>query len=305
MNNKNGLKCTIYVLVAGCMWGCMGLLVRPLNDIGLLSMDIVALRAFVTCIMTLVSLPLLSRINSSKAREDIKIKLKDVWIFVGTGIVSIVFFNFCYFSTIIYTSLSVAAIMLYTAPIFVMLISAVVFKDRITTKKAVALVLAFLGCGAVTGVIGGQIIITLQGALFGLGAGIGYAFYSIFGKLATDRGYNSVTVTLYTFVMASLGVLPFCSFKQIAGSLSDNPKMALYAVALILITTLFPYIFYTAGLGGMKPGKAAIVACIEPAAATFVGWLFYKETPSIGTVVGVILIFAAIVLINLKRSDAS
>lgn len=301
MNKRSGLKYIFYVLIAGCMWGCMGLLVRPLNDIGLVSMDIVALRAFVTVIVTFVSLPLLSRVNGSRAKEDARIKLKDLWIFAGTGIVSVVFFNFCYFNTIIFTSLSVAAVMLYTAPIFVMIISCVVFHDRITFKKAAAIIIAFLGCGVVTGVVNGVPAITVNGALFGLGAGVGYALYSIFGKLAVKRGYNSVTVTLYTFLMASLGVLPFCDLNRMIVTLSENPGILVLSFILILVTTFFPYIFYTAGLNGMEPGKAAVVACIEPVAATVVGWIAFSENPTLGTVFGVILVVFAISLVNIDN----
>lgn len=294
------IKYILYVLAAGIMWGCMGLLVRPLNNVGLVSMDIVAIRAFVTFVMTLITLPMLSRLNHSTAKKDIKIRLRDIPIFTGTGIVSVVFFNFCYFNTIIYTSLSVAAIMLYTAPVFVMLISAVVFKDRINSRKIVALVLAFAGCGVVTGAITGSMSISVKGLLFGLGAGIGYALYSIFGKLATDRGYNSVTVTLYTFLWAGIGVIPFVKFDSLISAFAGNGKLAVYAFVLIIITTFLPYIFYTGGLSGLEPGKAAIVACIEPVTATFVGWFAYGEKPSATTYLGVAMVIAAIIVINAK-----
>lgn len=296
------IKSVLFVLIAGSLWGCMGLLVRPLNnEIGLASMDIVALRAFETAILSFVGMPVLSKINHSKAKEDLKIKIKDIWIFIGTGIVSVVFFNFCYFSTIIYTSLSVAAIMLYTAPIFVMLFSAVIFKDKMTAKKVVALCLAFLGCAVVTGAITGNMVVNTKGILFGLGAGIGYALYSIFGKFATDRGYGSQTVTLYTFLFASIGVLPFISIRKIAGAFAGKPQMVLYAVILIIITTFLPYIVYTAGLSKLEPGKAAIVACIEPVMATFVGLIFYKETIDLLTYIGVFLVIGAIILVNISQ----
>lgn len=295
------IKSILFVLIAGCLWGCMGLLVRPLNnEIALSSMDIVAIRAFETFGLTLIGLPFLSKLNHSNAKTDIKIKLKDIWVFIGTGIVSVVFFNFCYFNTIIYTSLSVAAIMLYTAPIFVMLISAVVFKDKMTLKKVVALVLAFMGCAVVTGAVTGNMVVNSGGIILGLGAGVGYALYSIFGKFATDRGYSSLTITLYTFLFASLGVLPFVSIKGIIQKFESNPSVVGYAFILIVITTFLPYIFYTAGLAGMEPGKAAIVACVEPVMATFVGLIFYKEKIELITYIGVALVVGAIVLINIS-----
>ena len=287
------------------MWGCMGLLVRPLNNVGLQSMDIVLLRSQETWILTLLTMPLLSKLTHSSIKQDIKIKPKDIWVFLGTGVVSIIFFNFCYFTTIILTSLSVAAILLYTSPIFVMLISAVVFKDKITKYKVISLILAFVGCLVVTGAITGNMVVNVAGVLYGLGAGLGYALYSIFGKIATDKGYSSVTVTLYTFIVAGLAAIPFTNISHIIGVYKANPNMILYTIFMILITTYLPYILYTAGLAGLEPGKAAIIACIEPVMATFVGWIAFNEVPALITILGVLMVLAAIVLINAKNTKTN
>lgn len=297
MKNIKGI---LFVLIAGSMWGCMGLLVRPLNSIGLQTMDIVALRSFVTTILTFLGMPILCKLNNTSPKQDIKIKLKDIWVFIGTGIVSVVFFNFCYFNTILYTSLSVAAIMLYTAPIFVMLISIPVFRNKMDKTKIAALVLAFAGCGVVTGAFTGEFVLDVTGILFGFGAGIGYALYSIFGKLAADRGYSSVTITLYTFAFASIGVLPFIDIRHIIDACVQNHKV-IYGLLMIVLTTFLPYIFYTAGLSKMEPGKAAIIACVEPVMATVVGVIAFGEEPNLMTIVGVVLVIGAIILINAHK----
>ena len=130
---------TILVLAAGSMWGCMGLLVRPLNEIGLVTMDICFLRAVVTFAVMLIGLLIFDR-------EALKIRLKDIWCFIGTGALSVSFFNFCYFKTITLTSLSVAAVLLYTAPAFVMIMSFFLFKESMTKLKVLALAVAFAGC---------------------------------------------------------------------------------------------------------------------------------------------------------------
>jgi len=126
--NKIKTSSILYVLASGCMWGCMGLLVRPLNKIGLVTMDICFLRGFVTFIVMFVTLLIFNR-------GALKIRLKDVWCFIGTGALSVSFFNFCYFKTITLTSLSVAAVLLYTAPAFVMVMSFFLFKENMTKKK--------------------------------------------------------------------------------------------------------------------------------------------------------------------------
>ena len=104
------------ILLAGILWGSMGLFVRTLNGQGLASMGIVSLRAIVTAVSMLIFLLIFDR-------RYLQIKIRDIWCFFGTGILSIIFFNYCYFSAITLTSMSVAAVLLYTAPAIVMVLS--------------------------------------------------------------------------------------------------------------------------------------------------------------------------------------
>lgn len=282
------------VLAAGSMWGCMGLLVRTLTAYGLDSMEITALRCIVTCICVAVFLAVFSR-------KAFAVRFRDIWCFIGTGIVSVTFFSFCYFRTMTMTSLSVAAILLYTAPAFVMLLSAVLFKERMTKRKAAALLLAFLGCVLVTGVTNaGGASISPRGILTGLGAGFGYALYSIFGRYALERGYSSFTITLYTFSFASIGALPFVSYGKIASCLLNNKEVILPVFLLILLTTVAPYFVYTAGLAHMEAGKAAVVASIEPVVATLAGITVYGEKIRMEGLFGVALVIGSIFLINFR-----
>lgn len=71
------------------------------------------------------------------------------------GLVSILLFTLCYFRSQQVSSLAVAAILLYTAPTFVVILSAILWKDKITKRKLLALVLAFLGCCFVAGILNG------------------------------------------------------------------------------------------------------------------------------------------------------
>ena len=122
------------ILIAGILWGSMGLFVRPLNRKNLSSWDIVFIRAILTTFFMAVLL----------LKKDInlfRVKLKDIWCFIGTGIFSIVFFNMCYFKEITIAPLSVAAILLYTAPAFVIVLSAICFKENITKYRVVSLLI--------------------------------------------------------------------------------------------------------------------------------------------------------------------
>lgn len=295
MNRKT--VSALLVASAGSMWGFMGLLVRRLSAANLSSIDVCFLRALVTAIAMGL---LLLAVN----RKAFSIKLKDIWCFIGTGVISVVFFNFCYFRTIMLTSLSVAAVMLYTAPVFVVLMSAVLFGEKLTKNKLIAALVAFLGCAFVSGIIGGAGRLSAVGILFGLGSGIGYALYSIFSRYALERGYSSATISFYTFVFA---VIP-CFFlaDRSAGFAALTSGFGDFAITvlIILFVTLAPYLLYTRGLQGLENGTASIIASIEPVVATLVGWGLYHETLNLWNVMGIVLVLFSIVLINLGGRKA-
>lgn len=277
------------VLLAGILWGTIGFFVRVLNSAGLSSMEIVMIRAVTTTILLFIYL-----VVTDKAL--LKIRIKDLWCFFGTGICSIVFFNYCYFKTISMTSLSVAAVLLYTAPAIVMLLSALLFHEKITVRKIIALCMTFTGCIFVTGLVGMTDGLSLTGILVGLGAGLGYALYSIFGRFALERGYHSLTISFYTFLFAMLGTVPLCNLKQVASVSLTDLKMVLFFFVFGLFSTVIPYIVYTLGLKEMENSKASIIASIEPVTATLLGVLVYHEMITVNEVIGVALVIGSIVL---------
>lgn len=278
----------------------MGILVRGMNAIGLETMEIVAVRCLVTFACMAVGL-------AAMDRKAFRIRVKDIWCFIGTGVLSIVFFNYCYFKTMTMTSLSVAAILLYTAPSIVMVLSALLFREKMSGKKLAALAVTFAGCVCVTGGLD-QTALTAGGVLTGLGAGLGYALYSIFGRYAIERGYRSLTITLWTFGVAFVGCLPFTDVGHILEQYAKYPSAMFTSLFWIFMTTVLAYILYTLGLGHMETGKASVMTSIEPVVASSVGFLLYGEKITGLGMVGIALVIGAIALLNLgvpKRKGLS
>ncbi|MGN0377780.1 MAG: DMT family transporter [Suilimivivens sp.] len=282
------------VLAAGCLWGLMGLLVRGLNEVGISSMEVCFIRSIVT-LFSLFFIIILFR------RSAFRIRLKDIWCFVGTGTFSVTFFNFCYFKTMTLTSLSVAAVLLYTAPAFVMLMSAVLFREKLSLQKIAALLVAFLGCAFVSGIVGGAGALSLMGILYGLGAGFGYALYSIFGRYALQKGYDSLTISFYTFLCSTVCSFFLADRGVVAEAFAGNMPLLAKTVILVLIVTLLPYLCYTKGLSGVENGTASVLASIEPVVATLVGVIIYKEELTVWNVIGIGMVLLSIVLINLNH----
>lgn len=206
------MKDTCCILAAGGLWGMISVFIRTLQQAGFTSMQCVAIRAFFTALVLLLYV-------CAKDPRSLRIHLRDIPLFVGTGIFSILLFNYCYFEAIeVIGGAAVPALLMYTAPIFVMILSAVLFHERITKHKLFALVLTFVGLGFVTGAFTGGEMLSAKAVFLGLGSGFGYALYSIFGKYLVDK-YSSVTITFYTFLMTSIGAIPMSGIaRQLPGA---------------------------------------------------------------------------------------
>ena len=279
------------IVLAASLWGCIGFFFRSLTALGLTSMQIVAARLIISAVFYTLYLFITDR-------KAMVIRLRDLWFFIGTGLFSLVFFNWCYFSAISRSSIAVAAVLLYTAPALVMLMSAVVFRERLTKRKNIALALTLCGCVLVTGVLGTEGTISAAALLWGLGAGFGYALYSIFAKLAMRR-YSPATVTMYTFLIGALGTLPF-SMTGIPTAIITDWHVLLLCLGIGILCGLLPYIAYTTGLRSVEPGRAAILATVEPVVAAVLSVVVYHENITFMKVSGMLLVIGAITIINGK-----
>lgn len=238
-----------------------------------------------------------------KNRKLLKINFKDIPLFIGTGVGSIIFFNYCYFEAIeIIGGASIPALLLYTAPIFVMILSVIFFKEKITKKKLISLIMTFLGLILVTGAFSSSDKISIFALLLGLGSGLGYALYSIFGKFLVDK-YSAITITTYTFVIATIFSVPFSGVIQNFNLLISS-KGILSALALAIISTVLPFLLYTKGLSGMETSKASILATVEPFVATIVGVVFFRETMTLYKIIGMLLVLLAIIILNMNKKES-
>lgn len=288
----------LLIILAGCFWGSMGIFVRRLSTFGFSPIQIVALRITVAALA--FSLLLLI-----KDRSGFRIALRDLPLFLGLGFGSILFFTICYFSAITIMPLSTAAILLYTSPIWIMLMSVLFFREKLNRIKLIALALAFAGCVLVSGISGEGL--TLTGLLLGLGSGIGYGLYSILGTIAL-RKYSPYTVTTYTFLFAAAGSWLVCQPADMISKISaaDNLMgLLLFCVLTGLVTAVIPFLAYTLGLRTVEASRAGILATIEPLVATLVGIVVFSEPLTLLSGLGIALILAAVILLNRKQHPDS
>ena len=283
---KSGGACAC-ILAAAALLGVIGLWNRRLLASGLSPTTIVTVR-------NLGGMLLLSAIFAVKDRNVFRVRREHLKYFFGTGVISVVLFTACYFSCQKICSLAVASVLLYTAPSFVVILSAILWREPVTGKKLTALGLTLVGCACVCGVFSQDLTVTGTGILLGLGAGFFYALYSIFGRYALAH-YDSMTVTVWTFLFAGPASLVFLRPAELAAL---TPSAWLTAAGLVVFSTVLPYILYTKGLSQVESGRASIMASLEPVVASLAGVLVFGEPMGLLTAAGIALVLAGVIILR-------
>lgn len=294
---------SLLIIMAGIFWGSMGIFVRSLTRMA----DFSSIQ--IVCVRLTVAAVLFSIILFIKDRKGFRIAYKDIPLFLGLGLCSILFFSTCYFTAIRMMTLSIAAILLYTSPLWVMLMSILFFHEQMTARKGLALLISFCGCILVSGigVSTGKQPVTAPGILIGLCSGFGYGLYSILGTIAL-RKYHSYTVTTYTFLIAAVGSYFVCSPADLLHKIVSYPNPTVLLIWIIMtgiVTAVIPFLLYTLGLNKTEPGKAAILATVEPMVATILGIVVFREYLTFPSFIGILCILFSVILLNIKTGSAA
>lgn len=283
----------ILPLLAGMMFGSGGVFVRTLMANGIDSTTLLFLR------FSIAILPILIAILVTD-RNLFKIYLKDIPLFLVCAM-CILGLNLCYNESMGSIPLSLAAVLLSLAPIYVLVIAYFAFREKITNKKLICMALAIFGCILMTGVLETDLSnLPVYGIIAGIGAGLFWAVYIMASKKSIENGKHTFTILIYSIVFISIGLIPFTNFGQITHFISLNPVLVI--VFLIMHSTLsfaLPYIFSTLSLNYIDSGISSIMLSgTEPFAALIFGLIFYSEVPTFMMSCGFILTIIAMMVLS-------
>lgn len=291
------MKQLLYLMpiVSGAMWGSAGIFVRKLTELGMNSYTVVSVRVVLAVLILAVWLGIYDK-------DLLKIKLKDLWIFVAGGVVGMFGLNLCYNFAISELSLSLAAVLLSLSPVFVLFMAAILFKEKITSKKVICMTIAIAGCVLASGVLESASTMrwSVKGIIVGTIGAFFYGLYGIISKTAMERGYHAFTTTFYCLFMVMLVVIPLTNWKLVTNVVVANPvKMSVFLVIHSLCTSVLPYVLYTFSIRYIDAGMASILASGEPVAAMIFGVIFFSEIPTVLSVVGIVLVIVALALLSM------
>lgn len=288
------------VLLAGIFWGSTPLFINYLQEVGFDSFQC-------TLIKLLPSSPIMFLLVFVFDKKLPKLTPKLILYFALIGICSVLAMCTFYYYSIMFTTAAVAAVLQYTAPIFVMIMSVILFKEKITVKKIICLILTVVGCCLTAGILGG-FKGSVLGVLLGLLAGFSYSLYGIISTFALREGATPFSCTAFSFIFATIGACfisnPITIIKQTA-SLEKPLEAVAVMLGFSICTSVIAYSLYTLGLLGTKPDVASIMATVDPIVSTLIGVFFLSQPLEIAQRIGIILVFASITALNIKFKSTS
>ena len=290
---KAATTAVIGVIFSALMFGMLGLCTRYYqNDCGLSSSDVVVIRLTVSGLGLLIILALF-------AREHMKIRKKDIPFMLIFGL-----FKFLTDVTFFFAqdnaSLCLATLLQMTAPYFVMVLSLVIFRERITMPKLIAMCVGSMGCVLVTDMLFGEVNAKTEGILAAIFSGLCISLFFIGNRMAIDRDIRPTTMLLYTTLFADLIALPFALTHGESFAVIMDPKGIGIALAFGLPMTLIPYYLLTWSTLHIEPTVISMISVLEVGAAAVVGFLVFNEDLTIFHILGIALVILSIILINIK-----
>ncbi len=278
-----------YIVLASVLWGTSGIFVHYLAPYGFTSLQMTFVRSIVAFAGMLLYILMFDR-------KLFKVSGKEIILF-SLGGISFFGTASCYFYSMQATSISTAVVLMYTAPIFVMIYSVLFLGEKLTKIKTASVALMIAGCALVSGVIGG-LKFDVVGILFGFLSGILYSAYNIITKINMMNKSNPISANFYGFLVASLVSIFVCKPGIIPELAMQKPIILPVIIGMGLVTCILPYFLYTLALKVIPAGTASSLGIIEPMSATVFSILLFNEKLSIFSAAGMILILVAVYLLS-------
>ncbi|MBP5757668.1 MAG: EamA family transporter, partial [Spirochaetales bacterium] len=193
-----------------------------------------------------------------------------------------------------YTTVSVATVCYYMAPVFIMISSPFTLGEKITAKKAVCIILALVGVVLVSGILEPGSAASkdnLKGVLFGLGAALLYACVVTINK--SISGVSGMDRTIFQMGPAALAVLPYWLLTDNVSTITWQTEPVIMILTAGLINTALAYDLYFASIQHISAQSAALMSYIDPVVAIFLSATLLREGMSALSVIGVILVLGS------------
>lgn len=275
------------IILAMVIWGSIGIFVK---NIDLPSVEIAFLRAIIASIFLILVRVLMK--NKSPVKSINKHSRKDLILLFISGI--ILAFNWLFlFQAYKFTTVTNATLSYYSAPLFVILLSPIILKEKITIKKLLSVLVAMIGLAIIVSQQkqgSNTNYMHFKGIVYGISAAVLYANVILFNKKI--KGFSSFDRTIVQIVVSAVVLLPIILYRN--NLYISGLSMFITIMILGIVHTGTAYFLYFSSIEHVHVQRASILSYIDPISAVIFGTLFLSEPLGIFHIIGgVLILFSA------------
>ena len=275
------------IIAAASCWGLIGIFSSVAFAHGVQPMEVAFWRAILAWLLFG---------SYALVRQEVQLHRKDIPLLVLFGILGISVFYVSYLIAVKEGGAAFAAVLLYTAPAWVVVCSFFIYRETLTIYKIVSVMMVIGGVMLISRV--GDTSASRTGFGFiavsaGLISGFSYSLYYTIGKYFSSR-YSPANLFFYILPVGALGIYPFVEFHHKTASV----WLAMAAVAFFS-TFIANYCYYQ-GLKYLEAGRASIVATVEPVVAALFAYLILNESFTLYGYLGAVVILSAVLITIVK-----
>lgn len=288
----------LMITLAALCWATLGVQYTvAVRDLGIHPLALAAYRA-------LIAGGVLGFAFLSQGMKGIRVRREHGGLMLLYVVGGVAVFYAVYVYAVILVGVSVAVVLLYTAPAWVALMAWLFLGESITPRTLTALALTWVGVVLVARAYDvAQLRMNGVGMLVGMAAGFTYGLYSILQKVLVQH-YRPWTVQWYGLFGGGLILIPFLPRQALLAPIS-RPEVYPWLLSMALGSTLLPGLLYTTGVQWVPVSVASIVATLEPVAATLFGYIFLGERLGSAQWVGAISILMAVWMLRPQEHGKS
>ena len=286
--SKNDPKSLVMNIVSMLIFGTIGVLRRhiPLSS---------GFIAFVRGLLGGLTIFVFMKLKGIRGRENLS-RHQVLWLSLTGAVMGINWILL--FEAFNHTTVAVATLCYYMQPTIVILLSPLLFKERLSAKKLLCALAAIVGMILVTGIIGGSPQNgDLTGVLLGLGAAVFYSAVIIMNKNEKMIGVNAYQKTMIQLLAAGAVMIPYLIVTGTGiGSGVLTPKVIILLLTAGIVHTGIAYLLYFGSMNGISVQSIAILSYIDPVSALFFSALFLNEPLSPVGIIGAVMIIGSAVI---------
>ncbi|MCX8006646.1 MAG: DMT family transporter [Coriobacteriia bacterium] len=288
----------VTVVVSAACFGTLGVLASLAYGEGMRPLPLLVWR------FALVAL-LMGAYQAVKDPAALVAGASDLWRYAALSITGYGAASVCYFFALTHASASIVAVLLYTYPAIVSVLSAILFRERMTSARVAAIALTAAGCALVVEAFAPGSHASIAGVALGVGAGLGYAVFNVLSYRWLP-GRSRLVIMTYTFALSAMAIAAVCvASGQDLSPAGWTPAGWVLLAAIVAVPTVAAVLLYLGGMRRLGASQAAIVSTTEPLFTICFAAVVLGERLSAAQALGAALVLAGVVLAEMKAGEAA